>query len=88
MFADSKRFIAKTVVSIAHHTTCVIVSTAAINAAVQPETETQEELVELGGLAVGTAIWWKTTDKVTSVVDVVADRRAARKARKQDDTEK
>ena len=79
-----KRFAAKTVVSVAHHAAMTTVSTIAIKSVVQPaEDSTEEAICEVGGFAIGTAIWWKTTDRVQSVVDVVADRRAARKLAKQ-----
>lgn len=79
-----KRFVAKTVVSVVHHAAMTTVSTVALKAAVQPETDsTEESLCELGGFAVGTAIWWKTTDRVQSVIDFAGDKRAARKLAKQ-----
>jgi hypothetical protein len=86
---SAKRTVAKTVVSVTYHTALSTASTVALKAAVQPEEDsTEESLCELGGLAIGTAIWWKTTARVESIVDVVADRRAARKVRKQQSTEK
>lgn len=80
----SKRFFAKAAVSSVYHVATTTVSTVALKAAVQPEEDsTEEALCELGGFAIGTAIWWKTTDRVQNVVDVVADRRASRKLAKQ-----
>jgi hypothetical protein len=79
-----KRSIAKAAVSCVYHTAVTTVSTVALKAAVQPEeNSTQDDLCELGGFAIGTAIWWKTTGHVQSVVDVVADRRIARRFAKQ-----
>ena len=83
MFKPS-RIVAKTVVSVAYHTALSTASTVALKAAVQPEEDsTEESLCELGGLAIGTAIWWKTTGHVEKIVDVVADKRAVRKPAKQ-----
>lgn len=75
-----KRFAAKTVVSVAHHAAMTTVSTVALKAVVNPtEDSTEEAICEVGGFAIGTAIWWKTTDRVQSIVDVVADRRRNKK---------
>lgn len=80
----SKRIFVKAAVSTAYHAATTTVSTIALKTVVQPEADSTEESVcELGGFVVGTAIWWKTTDRVQSVVDVVADKRAARKIAKQ-----
>jgi hypothetical protein len=79
-----KRSLAKSVVSAAHHAAMTTVSTIAIKAVVQPEEDsTEDSLCELGGFAVGTAIWWKTTDRVQHVVDYAATVREARKFTKQ-----
>ncbi len=81
---SGKRFFVKAAVSVVHHNAMTIVSTIAIKAVVQPQADSTEESVcELGGFAIGTAIWWKTEAKVCAVVDVVADKRAARKIAKQ-----
>lgn len=83
----SKRIFAKAAVSCVYHTAATTVSTIAIKSVVQPETDSTEEAVcELGGFALGTAIWWKTTGRVQSVVDIAADKRAARKLAKQVNT--
>ena len=80
----SKRLFVKAAVSSVYHVATTTASTVAIKAVVQPEADSTEESVcELGGFALGTAIWWKTTDRVQNVVDVVADKRAARKIAKQ-----
>jgi hypothetical protein len=85
---SKKRFAAKFVVSSIHHAAVTTVSTVAIKSVVQPEADSVEESVcELGGFALGTAIWWKTEAKVSSVVDLVADKRAARKLAKQETPE-
>lgn len=79
-----KRSFAKSAVSVIHHAAMTTVSTVALKAAIQPEEDsTEDSICELGGFAIGTAIWWKTTDRVQSVVDAVADKRVARKAAKQ-----
>lgn len=84
---NRKRIAAKFVVSAVYHTGLTTVSTVAIKSVVQPEADSTEESVcDLGGFALGTAIWWKTEAKVASVVDVVADKRAARKLAKQVNT--
>lgn len=80
----SKRYFAKAAVSSIYHTATTIVSTVAIKSIVQPEEgSTEDSVCDLGGFALGTAIWWKTTSRVESVVDVVADKRASRKLAKQ-----
>ena len=79
-----KRYIAKSVISTVYHQTLTVVSTAAITAVVQPEEDSIEEAYcELGGLVTASAIWWKTTGRVQSIVDVVADKHIERKAAKQ-----
>lgn len=78
-----KRSTAKLVVGSVYHVAATTVSTIAIKSVVQPEPESTEDSVcELGGFALGTAIWWKTTSRVESVVDVIGNKRAARRIAK------
>lgn len=59
------------------------VSTLAIEAVVDPQTESAEENCELAGFVIGSAIWYNTRSPVVNLVDRYADRRLARKAAKQ-----
>ena len=81
------RAVAKLAVRSAYHVALTTVSTAALRAAVDPQTESAEDAVEVGGFAIGSVIWWKTTGLADLAVDKVADARAARKAAKQIVTE-
>lgn len=76
----SKRELVKGAVQLAHHTALVTVSTVAIQAVVKPEEDSiTESATELGGFALGTAIWWKTNGAVQRGIDRIADRRHHRK---------
>lgn len=79
-FRANRRTLVKSTVQFAHHAGAVVLSTAAINAVVQPEEDsTTESACELGGFVVGTAIWYKTNSYVQNGIDRIADKRRARK---------
>lgn len=80
MFSTIKpRTVVKMVAQTAYHVACVSASTAAIDAAFDPQTESAEDKVEMAGFAVGSLIWWRTGGLVNVAVDKVADWRLARK---------